>query len=76
MARIPILDRWRYDFDCRNCLQLQYVKDEIRDGMYCIPTKDGADPLHADDDRVVRCDRYEPRQIRMEEGQEHVHQEL
>lgn len=52
------LPRWRYDFDCRKCSQVQHIKDEVRDGMYCMPTVLGLDPMHADDDRVVRCDYY------------------
>lgn len=56
---------WKYDFDCRKCERLQYVKDDIRDGLYCIPTMNHHDPLHADDDRVVRCDDFRPRSDQM-----------
>ncbi len=52
------LPRWRYDFDCRKCSHIKHVKDDVRDGMYCMPTVLGKDPIHADDDRVVRCDYY------------------
>ena len=52
------LARWRYDFKCQKCSHLQYVKDAIRDGLYCTVMLSGKDPIHADDDRVVRCDSY------------------
>ena len=58
--------KWRYDFACRNCGNMQYVKDEIRDGMYCLPLMNGEDPIHADDDRIVRCSCYKPMQMEME----------
>ena len=45
---------------------LQYVKDKVkrRDGDYCIKFIERTDaglpsPIHADDDRVVRCDCFE-----------------
>lgn len=53
------VERWRYDFDCHHCTKVKYIKDDIRDGFYCIPMVTGHDPIHADDDRVVRCDEYE-----------------
>ena len=59
--------KWQYDFNCRNCGNMQYVKDEIRDGMYCLPIMNSQPVVHADDDRVVRCDEYKPMQMEMEE---------
>lgn len=53
------LPKWRYDFNCRQCARQKYVKDEIRDGIYCTVLMTGEDPMHADDDRVVRCDYYQ-----------------
>lgn len=47
---------WRYDFECRRCARLA-----PRDGaMYCLPIRGGESPLHADDDRVLRCDAFTP----------------
>lgn len=60
------MNKWRYDFECKDCANLKYVKDEIRDGNYCAILMNGTDPLYADDDYVLRCDRYEPMQIRLE----------
>ena len=77
------MNKWRYAFNCRNCLNCQYVKDEIRDGMYCIKIKasaaegSGYKAMHADDDYVVRCDDYSPMQMQLnlfeavEEGDGH-----
>ena len=52
--------RWRYDFDCRHCDQVKYLNDGVRKGEYCMVMVTGKDPIHADDDRVVRCDCYQP----------------
>ena len=54
-AEVP---RWRYDFDCFHCSRVKYIKDGVRDGFYCVPMVEGRDPIHADDDRVIRCDDY------------------
>ena len=54
----PGVERWRYSFDCHHCTKTKYIKDNIRDGIYCIPYVEGRDPIHADDDRVVRCDEF------------------
>lgn len=56
---------WKYDFDCRRCEQIRYVKDKIRDGNYCIPIMTGQPNIHADDDRVVRCDGFRPKMEQM-----------
>lgn len=53
------LPRWRYDFDCSRCANRQEVHDFMHDGTYCVILMLGTDPLHADDDRVVRCDAYQ-----------------
>ena len=59
--------RWKYAFDCRKCKQIQRVDDEAkhRHGNYCLAGINRNDaglpgPIHADDDRVIRCDCYEP----------------
>lgn len=52
------VERWKYDFDCHHCTKVKFINDGIRNGFYCIPMVDGGDPIHADDDRVVRCDEY------------------
>jgi len=57
------MNNWVYDFNCKNCGRIKYIDDGIRKGNYCIPIKDGGDPIHADDDYVVRCDDYQPLQI-------------
>lgn len=56
---------WRYDFRCRECSQLVYHDDELRVGFYCEPMANGEDPIHADNDYVVRCDRYEPKMVQI-----------
>lgn len=55
---------WRYDFDCRNCLQQKRVSGD----MYCIPIREGKQCISADDDYVVRCSEYLPQQHSMFEG--------
>lgn len=53
---------------CRNCQNVQFIKDDAkgREGDYCVKAVERADaglpgPIHADEeDRVVRCDCYEP----------------
>lgn len=50
------LPKWKYDFSCKKCRQGQ--------GDYCIKFIERTDaglpsPIHADDDRVVRCDCFE-----------------
>ena len=56
---------WQYDFSCRDCSQIVFYNDEMRVGFYCIPLATGERPIHADNDRVVRCDRYEPKAVQM-----------
>lgn len=55
------LERWVYDFECGNCAQRKLIinDSEGRNGIYCMPTVEGRRPIHADDDRHVRCDYYE-----------------
>lgn len=60
------LTKWKYDFSCKKCRHIQYIKDKAkrRDGDYCIKFIERTDaclpsPIHADDDRVVRCDYFE-----------------
>lgn len=56
--------KWRYDFNCRKCDNIQEIHDnrKNRHGDYCIACIERADaglpsPIHADEaDRVVRCD--------------------
>lgn len=55
--------KWRYDFDCKHCTKVKYLDDGIRKGFYCMPTVNGMDNIHADEDRVVRCDEYESNRI-------------
>ena len=56
---------WRYDFSCRDCSRIEYRNDEMMVGFYCIPLATGERPIHADNDRVVRCDKYEPKAEQM-----------
>lgn len=56
---------WQYDFSCRDCSKIVFCNDEMRVGFYCIPLATGERPIHADNDRVVRCDRYEPKAVQM-----------
>lgn len=65
--RKPALPKWKYAFSCRN-QNVQFIKDDAkgREGDYCVKAVERADaglpgPIHADEeDRVVRCDYYEP----------------
>lgn len=59
-------DRLFFFNSCKKCRHIQYVKDKAkrRDGDYCIKFIERTDaglpsPIHADDDRVVRCDCFE-----------------
>nr|DAR98231.1 MAG TPA: hypothetical protein [Caudoviricetes sp.] len=66
--RKPALPKWKYAFSCRNCQNVQFIKDDAkgREGDYCVKAVERADaglpgPIRADEeDRVVRCDCYEP----------------
>lgn len=49
---------WRYDFDCRDCQQQKRISGEI----YCVPIREGRHCISADDDYVVRCSEYQPKQ--------------
>lgn len=51
--------KWFYAFDCKSCERLKYIGD----AFYCVPLMTGNNPIHADDDYVVRCDDYEPTQM-------------
>lgn len=60
------LPKWKYNFSCKKCRHIQYIKDNAkhRDGDYCTKSIERIDaglpsPIHADDDRVVRCDCFE-----------------
>ena len=52
------MSNWRYDFDCKDCQQ----QARIGDAFYCLPIRSGRKCISADDDYVVRCSEYEPRQ--------------
>jgi hypothetical protein len=56
-------NKWRYECDCHNCANVEYVFDPAnsRDGDYCIPGIMGKKTVHADDDYVIRCDYYSPK---------------
>ena len=64
------LSRWVYEFSCKDCKNVQYVNDPAhhREGMYCIPAIRAMDAgedwkgCHADDDRHLRCDCYDPKE--------------
>mgnify|MGYP000261736238 CR=1 FL=1 len=50
------LPKWKYDFSCKKCRHIQYVKDKAkrRDGDYCIKFIERTDaglpsPIHAED---------------------------
>lgn len=60
------LPKWIYDFSCKKCCHNQYIKDmaKHRDGYYCVKFIERIDsglpcPIHADYDRVVRCDCFD-----------------
>lgn len=53
------LPKWRYDFNCRKCDNIQFIDDPARGrlGDYCVACVEAFDqgrpnPIHADDDRV------------------------
>jgi hypothetical protein len=53
------LPKWRYAFNCKDCLHIQTINDGVREGDYCMRSVVlEHSPIHADDDRVVRCDEY------------------
>jgi hypothetical protein len=60
--------KWKYEFDCRKCDNIQEIHDpkRRRDGDYCIACLERADkripsPIHADEEnRVLRCDCFTP----------------
>jgi hypothetical protein len=61
------LPKWRYDFNCRKCDNIHFIDDPARGrlGDYCVACVEAFDqgrpnPIHADDDRVVRCDCFRP----------------
>lgn len=65
--RCKNLPKWRYDFNCRKCDNIQFIDDPARGrlGDYCVACVEAfdqgrPDPIHADDDRVVRCDCFRP----------------
>lgn len=60
------LPKWRYDFNCRKCDNVQFINDpeHSRLGDYCVACVEAFDQgrpnaIRADDDRVVRCDCFE-----------------
>lgn len=54
---------WTYAFNCRDCAQVQPINDDAtgRHGDYCTAILRGEVTIHADDDRVLRCDSWVPR---------------
>ena len=69
------LPKWRYDFNCRKCDNVQFINDPEhgRLGDYCVACVEAfdqgrPDPIHADDDRVVRCDCFRPIPEEQKEG--------
>lgn len=44
------LPKWKYDFSCKKCRHIQYVKDKAkrRDGDYCIKFIERTDPEEGD----------------------------
>ena len=59
------MTKWRYDFDCWNCDN----EEVVAGALYCKPTRAGHNPIHADDDYVVRCGEYMPKQMTLWEGE-------
>lgn len=62
------MSKWRYAFNCRDCLETCELHDGVHDGRYCMQTLLGRNPIHADDDYVVRCDKWEPAQHTLFDG--------
>jgi len=60
-------NKWKYLCSCKNCTHVQYVKDEIRDGLYCVMMLQGKRTIHADDDFRVRCDQYNPKERKVDD---------
>lgn len=53
--------KFDYAFDCKNCAQMQFVKDATHDGEYCTAILRDEVTIHADKDRVLRCSAYKRR---------------
>lgn len=49
---------WKYECCCKDCVQVQEIHTELRDGLYCRAALHGYNTIHADDDRTVRCNYY------------------
>lgn len=66
--RKPALPKWKYAFSCRNCQNVQFIKDDAkgREGDYCVKAAERADaglpgPIHVDEEdrsrkKVIRRD--------------------
>lgn len=52
--------RWRYAFNCKDCLQIRELHDGVHEGRYCMAMLRGEETIHADDDRILRCDCWQP----------------
>ena len=57
--RKPALPKWKYAFSCRNCQNVQFIKDDTkgREGDYCVKAVERAGaglpgPIHADEEAV------------------------
>lgn len=61
--------KWKYAFNCRDCLCIKMLDDGVRHGNYCMPMVNGEDPIHADDDYIVRCDCWQPAQTTLFDGE-------
>ena len=51
--------RYAYEFDCRNCTMTEERRCHT---MYCAPIADGENPIHASDNGVLTCEKYNPKE--------------
>ena len=51
---------WQYAFDCKNCSEVKRREDGASSGDYCMATLRGDVTIHADGDRILKCDAYKP----------------
>lgn len=60
-------NKWKYECDCSNCEMVKFINDpeHHRNGNYCTAVISGKDTIHADDDYVIRCYCYQPKQAQL-----------
>ena len=59
------MNRWKYEFDCKNCAKVQLLDTGACPAQYCTALAFKGDPLYFPDDvdYVLRCSEYEPKSV-------------